>query len=141
VTRRLRLRRRAVDLVGEDDVREHGAGREHHPPLATRRIILDDVRAGDVGRHEVRRELDARVVEVEHARDGVHEQRLGEAGHADDQAVAAGEQRHEHLLDDVVLADDELPELADDLLVTGAKLVREGNVVGTRKSDLLFSRC
>ena len=90
-------------------------------------------------RHEVRRELDARELEVEDARYRVHEQRLGEARHADDQGVAAGEQRDEHLLDDVVLADDELPELAEDLLVTGAEIVREGNVVRAGESDLF--RC
>jgi hypothetical protein len=71
----------------------------------------------------------------------VHEQRLRETWNADDQAVAAGEQRHEHLLDDIVLADDELAELADDLLVAGAKLVREGDVVRAGKRDLLFDDC
>ena len=36
------------------------------------------------------------------------EQRLGQPGHADEQAVAAGEQRDQHLIDDLVLADDDL---------------------------------
>ena len=95
--RRLRLGRRAVDFVGEDDVREDRPRREHHLPPAGRRVLLDDVGAGDVGRHQVGRELDARELEVEHPRQRVDEQRLGQPGHADDQAVAAGEQRQQHL--------------------------------------------
>ena len=44
------------------------------------------------------------------------QQRLRQAGHADDQAVAADEQRLQHELDDVGLADDALLQLRDDLL-------------------------
>ena len=40
------------------------------------------------------------------------EQRLGEAGHAAQQAVAAGEERDQDLPDDALLADDRLGELA-----------------------------
>ncbi len=32
-------------------------------------------------------------------------------GHADDQAVAADEQRQQHLMDDLLLADDQLAQL------------------------------
>ena len=58
--RRLRLRRRAVDFVGQHDVREDRAGREHHLAAAGGGVFLDDVGAGDVRRHQVGRELDAR---------------------------------------------------------------------------------
>ena len=95
--RRLRLRRRAVDFVGQHDVGEDRTGREHHLPAAGRRVFLHEVGAGDVRRHQVGRELDARELQVEHARHRVDEQRLGQAGRADDQAVAADEQRHQHL--------------------------------------------
>ena len=128
--RRLRLRRRAVDLVGEHDVREDRPGREHHVPAARLRIVLDDVGARDVARHQVRRELDARELEVEHLRDRVDQQRLRQARHADDQAVAAGEQRQQHELDHVLLADDELVQLGDDLVATGFQAVGERDVVG-----------
>ena len=37
-------------------------------------------------------------------------------GHAGDQAMAAGEQRDQHLLDDFVLADDDLAELGENAL-------------------------
>jgi hypothetical protein len=68
----------------------------------------------------------------------VYEKRLREPGHADDQAVAAGEQRDERLLDDLVLPDDQLPQLGDDLLVPRAQPIGEGAVIGVLKRDLLF---
>ena len=40
------------------------------------------------------------------------QQRLGQAGHAGQQAVPAGEERDQQLIDDVVLADDDLAQLA-----------------------------
>ena len=128
--RRLRLRRRAVDFVGQHDVREDRSGREHHVPASRLGIVLNDVRAGDVARHQVRRELDARELEIEHLRDRVDEQRLRQSRHADDQTVAAGEQRQQHELDHVLLADDELVQLGDDLVVTGLESVGERDVVG-----------
>ena len=76
-------------------------------------IVLDDVGAGDVARHQVGRELDARELEVEHLRHRVDEQRLRQAGHADDETVAAGEQRQQHELDDVFLPDDQLVQLGE----------------------------
>ena len=58
------------------------------------------------------------------------EQRLRESRHADDQAVAAGEQRQQHELDHVLLADDQLVQLGDDLVATGLEPVGERDVVG-----------
>ena len=110
--RGLRLGRRAVDFVGEHDVREDRARRKHHLAASGRRVFLNDVRAGDVRRHQVGRELDAVELEVEHLRQRADQQRLGQPGHADDQAVAADEQRQQHLVHHVVLADDQLAELA-----------------------------
>jgi hypothetical protein len=106
--RRLRLRRGAVDFVGEHDVGEDRAGREHHLPRpvaessCTRSVpVMSDG-------HQVGRELDARELQVEHARHRVDEQRLRQPGRADDQAVAADEQRHQHLLMTSSLPDDDL---------------------------------
>ena len=107
-----------------------GPGREHHLPAAGRRVFLHEVGAGDVGRHQVGRELDARELQVEHARHRVNEQRLGQPGRADDQAVAADEQRHQHLLDDLVLPDDDLLQLGDDLPAARIHPVGERDIVG-----------
>ena len=77
-------------------------------------VLDEDVRADDVGRHQVGRELDA----VEGAGDDVgeraDEQRLAQAGHALEQGVAAGEEAGERLADDVRLADDDPADLGLD---------------------------
>ena len=133
--RRLRLRRRAVDFVREHDVREDRARREHHLAATGGGVFLHQVGAGDVGRHQVGGELDARELQVEDARHRVNEQRLGQAGSADDQAVAADEQRRQHLRDDLVLTDDDLLQLGDDLLAAGIHAVGKRDVVRRQIDD------
>ena len=64
--RRLGLRRRAVDLVGEQEVGEHRSLAERQ--LAA--IAVDHHRAGDVARHQVGRELHATRLHRERARRG-----------------------------------------------------------------------
>ena len=86
--RALRLGRRAVDLVGEDDVGEDGPLAELEDLAAALRVV-DDRRAEDVGRHEVGRELDARERERQRLGERPHEHRLAEPGHALEQRVAA----------------------------------------------------
>jgi hypothetical protein len=68
-------------------------------------------------------------VPVEHARERVNEQCLGEAWHADNQAVAADEERDEHLIDGVLLSDDDLAELGNDPITAGLHLLGQGDVV------------
>ncbi len=95
---RLRLRRRAVDLVDEHDVREDRAGPELEAALA----LVEDVRADDVGGQEVRRALDARELEVQRARERAGERRLADARQVLDEHVPAGEHGDDEVLDDVV---------------------------------------
>src|SRR5690606_39588708 len=64
---------RAVDLVGEQEVREDGALAERE--LGGPRVVHE--RARDVAGHEVGRELHALGAEVERRRERAHEQRLG----------------------------------------------------------------
>ena len=73
--RRLHLRRRAVDLVREQEVAEDGA------ELGVERALAGpvDARADEVGRHEVGRELHARERAAEHAGRRLDRQRLREA--------------------------------------------------------------
>ena len=101
--RALRARRRAVDLVGEDDVRDERAGAE----LELARLLVVEVDASDVGRHQVRRELDAPERAADAARERLREHRLAEPGHVFDQHVPVAEHRDERELDDVVAADDD----------------------------------
>ena len=92
------------------------------------RILLDDVGAGDVRGHQVGRELDAVELEIEHVRHRLHDQGLGQTGHAGDDAVAADEQREHDLVEDLVLADDPLAQLVEDGLVAVAQAIGEGDV-------------
>ena len=71
-------------------------------------VFFQHVRAGDVRGHQVGRELNALEADVENPGQRADHQRLGQAGHAFQQAMAAGEDGGEDLLDDVVLADDDL---------------------------------
>ena len=48
---------------------------------------------------------------------GADHQRLGQAGHADQQAVAAGEDGDEQFFEDALLADDDLAQLLGDAAI------------------------
>ena len=93
-------------------------------------VFLNDVGAGDVGRHQVGRELDARELQLEHLGQRLDQQRLRQAGDADDQTVAADKQRLQDQLHHVVLTDDAFVQLREDLLAPDVHLVGERNVVG-----------
>ena len=62
------------------------------------------------------------------SRHRLHEQRLREAGHADEERVAAAEERGDEVVDDLVLADDPSPDLRDELLVRAREIVQEREV-------------
>ena len=61
----LRLGRRAVDFVGQDDVGEERPFEEPALARAGRAVLFQDFGAGDVGRHQVGRELHAAEREVQ----------------------------------------------------------------------------
>jgi hypothetical protein len=92
------------------EVREDGAALELEGAFA-RVGVHDEVRAEDVGGHEVGRELDAIERHVEHFAKRADEERLAEAGHAFEQHVPAAEQRDEGVLDDGGVADDDFADL------------------------------
>ena len=97
--------RGAVDLVGHQQLREDRAGDEAEAALAAG-AFLQHFGAENVGRHQVGRELDAPGVETEHDAHGLDQLGLGEAGHADQQRVAAGEHGDQRALDHDFLAED-----------------------------------
>src|SRR4051812_12468410 len=106
----LRLWRSAVDLVREDHVCENRSADESHAaPIGT---LLQDLDAGDVRRHEVRRELDPLKLQMENLRDRFYEESLGQTRRAGDQAMPAGKERDEDLFDDILLADNDFGQLA-----------------------------
>ena len=109
--RRLRTRRRAIDFVGEDDVRKHRPAHKPKRPLPGRRVFFEDLGAGDVAWHEIRRELNASEVEVHGLGHRADHHRLGEPRHADEQRMAARDHRHEDFIEHVALPDDALRHL------------------------------
>jgi hypothetical protein len=107
----------SVDLVRQDDVRKDGAWPElEGAPSALR--LVDDGRADDVGRHQVRCELDAREGQAHGLGQAAHEHGLAQARHALEQRVGAGQHAGDHAVDDQTLADDD----ATDLLPQRAQL-------------------
>ncbi len=78
--------------------------------------------AHDVGGHQVGGELYAGEVQVDRLGDGANQQRLAQAGHPFEEAVAAGEQARQHAGDDLVLSDDDLAHL----LGEGSEVTLEG---------------
>ena len=119
----------AVDFVRQHDVGEDRALDELKLPLAAGGIILDDIRAGDVRGHQVRRELDAVETEVQRLCHGADQQRLRQAGNTHQERVPAGEQGDAQQLHDALLADDDLAQFRGKLLVNGAEPVNGGYVV------------
>ena len=76
--------------------------------------LLQNLRASNVAGHQVGRELDAAERHRHQIGQRVHEQRLSQARHAHEQRVAAGKDAGEQLLDDLILADDDLGQFLAD---------------------------
>ena len=108
--RRLRLRRRTVDLVGQEHVREDGALLELEIPLAGL-AFHHHVRPDDVGRHQIGGELDSAEVQVHGFGQAPNEHRLPESGNTLQKHVSAGKERGQHSLDHLLLTDDDLRDL------------------------------
>ena len=89
--RRLRLRRRAIDFVGQNDVGENRSANEPDRALPRRAIFFEHFRTQDVRRHQIRCELDAIELQVDRLGQLADQQRLREPGHATQKAVASGE--------------------------------------------------
>ena len=106
-----------VRLISSASMMLPKIGPSHERPGAAAggRVLLDDVGAGDVGRHQIRGELDAPELQTQRLGDGAHQQRLRGSRKTGDQAVAADEQRDQHLFEHFFLADDDAPDLLDDV--------------------------
>ena len=126
---RLRLRRRAVDFVGQDHVGEQRALEEAELAVAGRAVLHDHVRPRNVGGREVGRELDAAEAQVERAAQGADHQRLGQARHAFQKAMPAAEQADEQFFDDRRLPHDDLAQLVHDLAAGGVEFLDGGGIL------------
>ena len=110
--RGLRLGRRAVDFVGQNHVARTAALRESGtrgcPSLRFSSMISVPVMSAGIRSGVNWMRLNDRF---ERAAERADHQRLGQARHAFQQAMAAAEQRDQQLLDHLVLADDDLGQL------------------------------
>ena len=137
--RGLGTRAGAVDLVGHQQLAEHRARNEAEGAAAVLGLF-QHFGTQDVGRHQVGRKLDALGVEPQHHAQRFDQAGLGQARHADQQPVTAGQQRHQNLLDHLVLAEDDLADAFADpgeqrgrrfgVLDRRALLRRLGNRIG-----------
>ncbi len=119
--RRLRLGRRAVDFVGQDHVGEDRAFDELQFAMAVGRLF-QNFGAGDVGRHQVRRELDAMKFQMEDLARRADQQGFRQPGGTGDQAMPAGKQADQQLGRDFLLADDDFGQLGVDPIATFTQL-------------------
>jgi hypothetical protein len=110
--RALHLGRRAVDLVGQQQVGEHRAQRG----AEVAGLLVVDARAHQVGRHQVGRELDALEAALHHIGQCLDRERLGQPGHALDQQVALRQHGHHDALQKPVLPHHHPLDLVQDLL-------------------------
>jgi hypothetical protein len=128
--RALHLGWRAVDLVREQDVRED------RPEARAERLIrgVVDHRPVQIGRQEIRGELDPPEARLDRVGERLHSERLGETGHAFDQQMPVAQEREQEPVDQVVLSDDDLAHLVqhrcDEVAAAQHRLIRRRGAVG-----------
>jgi hypothetical protein len=108
--RGLDLGRRAVDLVGQDDLGKERTALD----LEFLGLGIEDHGADDVGRQQVRRKLNARERRVNDFRERPHRERLRQSWYSLDQDVTAGEESHQQPLDHDILSYDALGDFSGD---------------------------
>ena len=134
----LSLWRCAVDFVSQDDLGENGTLLEDQFPTSCLGILLNDLRASDVRRHQIRRELNAAEAEVHGISQRFDEQCLGQSGNSLQQAVATCGDGDEDLLDHGILPDDPLAQGSFEFFETrnkggGGSGVGHGSNEGSKK--------
>ena len=130
----LRLGRGAVDLVRQHDIGENGALHILKAAPAGLVGLLEDLRAGNVGGHQIGSKLDAAEIEGHGIREAADEERLGEAGDADEEGMPAAKDGNEEPLDDFLLADNDAGQLRAHALGDGPEAVDGGDIVVGRRS-------
>ena len=98
----LGLRRRAVDLIGENDRCEDRPGLD----AKRARRQVEHACPDNVGRHQVRGELNPLEVSLDESREDLRHQGLAGARHAFEENVAAGDQGDHYLLKLIVQANE-----------------------------------
>jgi len=102
--RRLRLWRRPVNLISQQDIREYWSA----PQIEGGRRHIEDICPRDVRRHQIRSELNAVEAGIDNARKGFDGQRFRRSRHTFDQRMPLGQNSNQYLFDGVFLANDDL---------------------------------
>ena len=116
---RLGTGRRPVDFVGQQKIREHRTSSTSK--LST--LLLEHRVPGDVGRHEIGRELDAAESQIQALGEGADEEGLGQTRHAFQQAVSTSEESHQDLINRFFLPNHNLTELVQDQVFSLYQLI------------------
>jgi len=99
----LRARRGPVDLVGQQDLAQHGAG----AIFELLRLLVEEADAGHVAGQQVRRELDAAEGRPQRNRHRLGQGGLAGAGHILQQDMPLAQDGRENQVDDVLFAHDD----------------------------------
>ncbi len=101
---RLHLGRGPVDLVGQQQVGEDRAAVDVERAAG----LVENLGADDVGRQQIDGELDSAELQIDRLGQGADQQRFGQARHALQEQVSAGEKGDQDAFDNDVLADNDL---------------------------------
>ena len=134
--RRLRLRRRPVDLVREEQVGEHGTGSKFEVDIS----LVPDRRARDVGGHEVGSELDAGEPHLRYLGEGARCKCFRETWVVLEQDVTVAEQAEQHEFERLALAHDCALDLVEDLPAQIRELSRAASEAFQRGDDAVEGR-
>ena len=110
--RALHFRRRPVDLIGKKKIGEDGAQRGDK----VAGLLIVDARSHQIRRHEIRRELNSPERPANGSGEGLDGKGLGEPWDALDEQVSLRQDGHQHTLQEMILADDDLLYLVEDAL-------------------------
>ncbi len=108
--RLLRFGRSAVDFVGQDQVGEDGAGLEAQR-FGAAIAGFDHHAAHDIGRHEVRRELDSGIFQLQSPRQSAEQRGFAQPGNAFQKHMPGGQQANQDAFHDIVLPHDDFGDL------------------------------
>ena len=108
--RGLRLRGRAVDFIRQNHLGKNRAAQKHETTSASS-VLLNDIRTGDVCRHEIGRKLHTPESKTERLRKTLYHVSFREAWHAFKQTMTTGKNSDDDLLYNRVLSDDRFTHL------------------------------
>ena len=120
----------AVDLIRHQQAAEDRTGKEAEMALAVI-ALLENLRAENIGRHQIRGELDALGVEPGGNRYGLNQLRLGQARRADQEGVAAGKDCGETEIDLILEAENYPPNRGFDGFQALGRCIRFCNQLRT----------